>query len=99
MPTVNVSVPYQISEDEALTRIKTRIAQIKAQHASKVDLQENWSGYVGTFSGSVIGYSLSGSLVVKPSVVTVEIGLPFIASLYKGKIEAGIHNELTSLLA
>lgn len=100
MPTVNVSVPYQISQVEALTRIQARIAQIKAQYSNKVsDLRENWSGYVGTFSGSARGFSVSGSLVVNPSEVIVQIGLPFIAIMYKGQIEAGIRNELTTLLA
>jgi excisionase family DNA binding protein len=100
IPTVNVSVPYQISQDEALSRIQARIAQIKTQYSSKVsDLRENWSGNVGTFSGSARGFSVSGSLVVNPSVVTVELALPLIAFVYKGQIEAGIRNELTSLLA
>lgn len=100
MPTVNVSVPYQISQDEALARIQARVAQIKAQYSNKVsDLRENWSGYVGTFSGSARGFSVSGSLVVNPSVVTVELALPLIAFVYKGQIEAGIRNELITLLA
>ena len=44
MPTVNVSVPFQISQDEALTRIQTHIAQIRALYGNKVsDLRESWS--------------------------------------------------------
>lgn len=100
MPNINVSVSYQIPQDEALTRIQTRIAQVKTQYGDKVsNLKENWSGYVGTFSGSARGFSVSGSLVVNPSVVTVEVGLPLVAFIYKGQIEEAIRSDLTTLLA
>ncbi len=100
MPNINVSVCYQIPQNEAFTRIQTRIAQMKAQYSNTVsDLRENWSGYDGTFSGSARGFSVSGRILVDPSVVTVEVGLPFIAFAYKGQIEEGIRNELTTLLA
>jgi Putative polyhydroxyalkanoic acid system protein (PHA_gran_rgn) len=100
MPNVKVSVPYQIPQDEALTRIKARIEQIKAQYADTVsNLSENWNGYLGTFSGSARGFSLSGNLTVNPSLVTVEVALPFVAFPFKGQIESAIQTELTTLLA
>jgi len=100
MPNAKVSVPYQIPQDEAFSRIRARIAEIKAQYSNMVsNLTENWTGYVGTFSGSARGFSVSGSLVVSPSVVTVDIALPLVALPFKGQIETGIRNELTPLLA
>jgi hypothetical protein len=100
MSKVNVSVPYQISQDEALRRIRARIEEAKAQAGNTVtNLQENWNGFVGTFSGSTRGATISGSITVNPAVVTVEIPLPFIAFPFKGQIETGIRNELTTLLA
>jgi Putative polyhydroxyalkanoic acid system protein (PHA_gran_rgn) len=100
MPNVKVSVSYQIAQDEALSRIQARVTQIKAQYGNLVtNLTENWNGYVGTFSGSARGFSVSGNLVVDPSVVTTEIALPLVAFPFKGQIEARIRNELTSVLA
>jgi Putative polyhydroxyalkanoic acid system protein (PHA_gran_rgn) len=100
MPKINVSVSHQLSRDEALSRIRARIVQIKAQYSHKVgDLREDWSGYVGKFSGSARGFSVSGKLDVQPSEVTVVIALPLIAFPFKGKIELGIRNELDVLLA
>ena len=100
MPTVKVSVPYQIPQDEALRRIQGRVAAIKAQYANQVsDLTENWNGYVGTFSGSARGFTVSGSVAVNPSEVAVEMGLPLIAIGFKKQIEDGIRSEFTSLLA
>jgi hypothetical protein len=100
MLKVNVSVPHQISQDEALRRIQARVAEIKAQYSDQVtDLSENWNRYIGTLSGSARGFKASGNLAVAPSIVTVEIALPFPAVFLMGKIEAGIRDELTRLLA
>jgi len=100
MPNVKVSVLYQIPQDEALSRIHGRIAEIKTQYSSQVShLTENWSGHSGAFSGSSYGFTVSGNLVVDPSVVTVVIELPFIAFAYKAKVESGVRDELTKLLA
>jgi hypothetical protein len=100
MPKINTSVPHQLTQEEALSRIQGRIARIKAQYSGMVsDLAEDWDGYSGTFSGSARGFSVSGNLTVDPSVVTVKIALPLVALPLKGKIEARIRSELTTLLA
>ena len=100
MPKLNVSVPYQISQDEALNRIKAYVAGAKAKYSDKVrDLQENWNGNVGTFSGSGSGFAVSGTIAVNPAVVAVELTVPFAAIFLKGKIESGITDTLTRLLA
>ncbi len=100
MPSIHVSVPHQISQDEALKRIQRAIAQAKDQNPDKVrELKENWNGYAGTFSASAMGYSASGSVAVNPSDVVVETTLPLIASPFKSTIEAQIRETLARLLA
>lgn len=100
MPNANISVPYQIPQAEALSRVHAHIAESRAQYASQVShLTENWNGYSVAFSGSSHGFTVSGNLVVNPSSVTVVIELPFIAFAYKAKVAAGVRDELTGLLA
>ena len=100
MPNITVSVPHQLPQDEALRRTQARIAQFESQFSSKLtDLRENWTGYVGAFSGSARGHSVSGTVVVSPSLVTVEIAIPLLWLVFKGRIETGIRDELTTLLA
>src|ERR1700677_987705 len=100
MPKVNVSVPYQIPQDEALSRVHARIAEIRLQYSGQATgLTEDWNGYSGAFSGSSHGFTVSGNLVVNPSLVTVVIELPSIAFFYKAKIESGVRDDLTKLLA
>lgn len=100
MPNVKVSIPYQIPQDEALSRLKAAIVAAKAQYSDKIsDLHENWNAYAGTFSGSGSGISVSGKLIVNPSVVDVEVTLPAVAMFFKGKIESMIRNQLTQMLS
>lgn len=99
MPSIRVSVPHQLSRDEALRRIQRYIAQAKGESEKVRELEESWSGYEGKFSASAMGYSASGSVAIGPSEVTVETALPLIASPFKGKIETAIRDALARLLA
>ena len=100
MPNLMVSVSHQLSQDEALRRIRAAVADAKTQHADKInDLHDSWSGYVGAFEVSGMGQKASGTVGVNPSDVRVQIKLPFAASLFKSKIESGIRDTLTRILA
>ena len=100
MPGLIVSVSHRLSQDEALRRIRSAVAHAKVRYADKVnDLHLGWNGNVGTFEVSGMGQKASGTAAVNPSDVTVQITLPFAASLFKSKIESGIRDTLTRILA
>jgi hypothetical protein len=100
MPNLNISIPHQLSQDEALRRIKSAIADAKKQYGEKIDqLRESWNGYSGTLDVTAMGQKLGVVLTVNPSDVTVESALPMIAMMFRGKIEAAIRQEGTKLLA
>jgi hypothetical protein len=100
MPKLMVSVSHRLSQDEALRRIRAVVAQAKIQHSDKInDLRQSWNGYVGAFDVSGMGQKASGTVGVNPSDVTVQIKLPFAASLFKSKIESGIRDTLSRILA
>ena len=83
-----------------LSHKKEAIAQAKSQHSGNVkDLQENWNGNVGTFSGSAMGQAVSGTVTVNPSEIAFDLALPFAATFFKGKIEQGIREFAAKLLA
>lgn len=99
MPGINVSVPHQLPQDEALSRVKGLLGQVKAQFSDKVsDLQESWTGYVGTFSFSAMGFPVSGTFTVGASEVILQSTLPFAALPFKGKIESTIRERAAILL-
>jgi hypothetical protein len=100
MPNLNISIPHKLSQDEALRRIKDAIAKAKVQYTGKIeDLQENWNGSVGTFSGSAMAQAVSGTITVNPSEVVLDLALPFAATFFKGKIEADIRAFTAGLLS
>jgi hypothetical protein len=100
MPNLNISVPHQLSQDEALRRLKSAIGDAKKQYGDKIDdLQESWNGYTGTLNVAAMGQKLAVVLTVNPSDVTVQSALPMIAMMFRGKIEAAIRQEGTKLLA
>jgi hypothetical protein len=98
MPKLAVSVPHTLSQDEALHRIKTAVAQ--ARVSGKVEnLEENWSANICTFSGSAMGQSASATITVNPSDVAFDVALPFAASLFKSQIASTIRDFTAKLLA
>jgi uncharacterized phage protein gp47/JayE len=100
MSNMNISIPHNLSQDEALKRIKDAIAQTKTQHSGNIkDLQENWNGNVGTFSGSAMGQAVSVTVTVNASEVVLDLELPFAATFFKGKIEADIRAFAAGLLS
>jgi hypothetical protein len=62
MPGVIVSVSHGLSQDEALRRIRSAVAQAKVQHAVKInDLGDSWNGYLGAFEVSGMGQKASST--------------------------------------
>jgi len=99
MANFNISIPHQLSQEEALSRIKSQLAQIKAQYSDKLGSpHEEWNGNVGSFSGSSPVGPVSVILTVTPSEVLIAGELPAVAAFFKGKIESGIRQELDALL-
>ena len=100
MSDLMVSVSHRLSQDEALRRIQAAVAHAKAQYSDKInDLHDNWNVYIGAFEVSGMGQKASGNATVNPSDVTVQITLSFTASLFKSKIESGIRDTLSRILA
>lgn len=100
MPKMTVVVPHQLTQDEALARIKGMIERLKGRHGDQMDdLQEHWNGYVGTFSGKSRGMQLSGTISVRPHDIEVVGQLPLLASAFKGQIEQRIRDGAAELLA
>jgi hypothetical protein len=100
MPKLKMVIPHELSQDEALRRIKTLLGEVKTQFADKIsDLREQWNGNTGTFRFLAMGLAVSGTLVVKSSEVELSGNLPFAATLFKGKIESTIRERAESLLA
>ena len=100
MPKMSIVVPHQLSQDEAMARIKNLLGEVKADYGDKVtDLHESWSGHRGEFAFKAMGFAVSGALDVKPGEVSLNGSLPLAATPFKSKIESTIRTRATQLLA
>jgi hypothetical protein len=99
MPDINLTVPFKITQDEALWRIQTSIAELRMRYGNKLEnSQESWDEYVGLFSASVFGQSFTGNVAVHASKVIVLGSVPALVALFKETIESAIRNHLDALL-
>lgn len=95
-----MTIPFSISREEALKRIKRLLSETKKEHGDKIDnLKEQWDGNVGTFSFTAKGYDISGTLTVQDSTIELNGKIPFTVSLFKGAITKAINEKAAELLA
>lgn len=99
MSNIQFTVPHQLPQEEALTRIKNLLSQTAQEHSDKIkNLRETWNGNTGHFSFSAMGYDISGELTVNPADVHINAKVPFTVSLFKGTITKMIEERASQLL-
>ena len=100
MASLNIQIPHQLTQEEALARIKTLLVRIKQEQKDNIsDVKEEWEGSTGSFQFRSFGQSLSGVIDVTSSNVEINSKLPLTLSLFKGKIEEVIRSKAAQLLA
>ena len=100
MPSMSLSMPHSLGQDEALRRLKAAIEKAKARNEGKVsNLKEDWNGNRLDYSFSTFGFNIKGDVAVEPSEVKLNGSLPFAAMMFKGKIEQTVRDELGRILA
>jgi hypothetical protein len=100
MPKISLSVPHQLGQEVAKSRIVGLMADSRNRFAGQVsDMAESWNGYVDAFSFRALGFSVSGKLDVQPAQVLIELNVPLAAYPLKGRIEKEILAHARELLA
>jgi hypothetical protein len=99
MPNLNMVIPHQLSQDEALKRIKVMLHKLKTEHPDKIhEVNEHWTGYSGEVAFTAQSFLFSGTITVEPTQIKLEADLPLMAMLFKTKIEETIRIEAEKLL-
>ncbi|MFZ4589404.1 MAG: polyhydroxyalkanoic acid system family protein [Ignavibacteria bacterium] len=99
MPKIELNIPHELSQAEALNRIQQFLPLLKAEHSDKIkDLEESWNGTTGVFNFKISGFKVSGTLQVCDNFVVIIGELPFAALLFKGQIEENIRTKAMELL-
>lgn len=99
MPQFKMSVPHNLSKEEAAARVKTALQQATEKFGDQVkNLEQNWNGDQLDFSFRTFGINVSGSGTVDDSAVHVAVNLPMTAMMFKGKIQQGLGEQLQRML-
>ena len=97
--TITLSVPHQLSKDDARTRIQNTLAGLKSQHAAKLaQVQETWTGDHMEFRLAVMGQSVTGRVDVRDKAVDLALDLPLFLAMFAEKIRGDVQREGTKLL-
>ena len=98
---MTVSVPHQLSQDEATRRLKEKKEEIQQLHTYTVtDLTENWTDPNSMdFAFKVFGFSLTGSVKSLKDAVNIAVDLPIAAMPLRGTIQSQVEKELTQVLS
>jgi Putative polyhydroxyalkanoic acid system protein (PHA_gran_rgn) len=101
MASLIVRVNHRLPQDEALRRVKNRIAELRLQYSNNLHLSENWSGYVLMFAAAGKGNEAQGNVWVNPSDVIVQgqLKLSGLASFFESQIEPRLRAELIRILS
>jgi hypothetical protein len=100
MPSLKLSFPHQLGQEEAVARLHNLLARVKNKYQDQVsDLKEQWNDNTLTFGFSTYGFKIAGDVIVLPSEVQLDGQIPFAAMMFKGKIETAIRDQLAKELA
>jgi hypothetical protein len=99
MPQLSVNIPHKLSQEEAVERIKTKLAAVKSEYQDRVnDFSEQWRDQTLSVGFQVLGMTISGSVAVEPHELRVAAKLPMAASFFRSTIEDRIRREVNTLL-
>jgi hypothetical protein len=100
MPKSTIVVPHQLSSDEALKRVKALLADVQQKHAGQLsDVHEEWNGNDCQLSWKSMGMGMTANLSVKPSEVEAVANLPMAFTMFKGKLESLVKEQLSHALS
>jgi hypothetical protein len=100
MPEFTMTVRHRLSREEATTRIKKLLREVKDQYGSDIsDVEEDWGPYSVRFRCTVRGQVISGVITVGWFQVKLEGELPQAAVPLQKGIESIIREQARVLLS
>ena len=99
MPKITIDVAHALGQEKAVERLKEQFPSIRDAFQEKLtSLEETWNAHVATFRLVTQGVTVTGTVTLDPSVARVDVQLPLVAMLLKGKIESRIRQRLGEIL-
>ena len=97
---MKIKYSHSLSLHEAYRRVSNLLAELQNKYSEYIsNPQTKWNAdnTKMDFSMEVKGFSVKGKIILTDKLITVEGELPFLARIFKGKIEAYIMEALEKL--
>jgi putative polyhydroxyalkanoate system protein len=99
MPNLTVSIPHQLSREEAKRRVEELVANLQRQYGGMAGrVEQSWTGDTMNFAVSAMGMSVTGEILVADDVVRLDVALPFALAMLAGNVKQQIEEEGRKLL-
>lgn len=100
MAQLDIDLPHELPQQEALTRIQGLLKKLQIEQKDSIkDVSETWNGNEGEFSFSAKGFDISGKIKVEENLVSINGRLPFALSFFKEKISELIKEKAGEILS
>lgn len=96
--TLTVSVPHQLTKEEARQRIVAGVDSHRARFAKMAQVEDRWEGDRMEFKATAMSQSLTGRIDVTDDAVVLNVDLPWVFAMMAGKIKGEIEQEGRKLL-
>ena len=96
---ITISIPHKHSAEEVKSRLANAIADARGKHPTLfAGARETWSGNRMDFTFSTMGQTVSGDVVIEPSVVHLHVNLPWVLAMLADKLRPQLEAEGRKLL-
>jgi hypothetical protein len=99
MQDLYVTIPHQLSREEAKRRIQEQLGALAQQTGMAANVQGTWAGDTMAFSFDAMGQSLPGRLAVDDQAVHLTLTLPWLLRMLAGTFRSRIEQQGKLLLA
>jgi putative polyhydroxyalkanoate system protein len=96
--SITVSIPHHLTQAQARERLQKGITSTTTNFSKMAQVKETWNGNHLDLNIVAMGQSIDGKIDVEPSVVKVEVNLPWFLAAMAEKIKPQIEQEGRKML-
>lgn len=99
MPTIVLSVPHNLSAEDARSRIAAEIDSLRGAYGRVAHSEVTWTGNSADILVRALKQRITAHVDVLPDSVRAEVALPFILAGLAGKVQALLASSAGRALA
>ncbi len=99
MPTFEVRVRHNLTIQEAVSRMKSLLSDLKQENMGRItEVTERWRENCADFSFRASGFQVTGRIVVQADEVVIPGNLPWMLGGLKDKLEVKLKERIQAAL-